>query len=190
MCRPGCKAPFTPQSCRSPACVEDVGGNNRADWDQDHRDGSGRARKSSLTGSHGRLDLPCSMQVLKHDVPQWYMACKSFLCSHPQAGESREDKAPEQQERRNDPPTPVGDKERAAPTSAQEYPRQTCTPPMLSRLPLFNFGNFLSLRWFPCSPFIEHQPGRITTLTGKNSCLRSHLGLPSGRLKPLSLIHI
>lgn len=88
---------------------------------------SGRARKSSLRGSLGRLDWPFSMEVFKHDVPQWYMACESSLCSHPQAGESREDKAPEQQERKNDLPVPVGDKEPVAPTGAQEHPRQTCT---------------------------------------------------------------
>lgn len=80
--------------CGSPTCAEDVGGDNSADWNQNHRNGSGRGRKCSLTGCHGRLDLPSSMQVLKHDVLEWYVACNSFLRSHPQA----EGKPPEQQE--------------------------------------------------------------------------------------------
>lgn len=98
MCRTRCKAPFHPscaaQSCRSPTSAEDVGGNNPAAWNQNHRNGSGRARKCSLTGSHRRLDFPSSMQVLKHDVSEWYAACESFLCSCLQAGVGREGKPP------------------------------------------------------------------------------------------------
>lgn len=101
MCRTRCKAPFHPfcaaQSCRSPTCAEEVDGNNPADWNQ-NQNGSGRARKCCLTGSHGRLDLPPSMQVLKLDVSEWYIACETFLCCRPQAGAGRGGKPPRQQE--------------------------------------------------------------------------------------------
>lgn len=78
--------------CRLPTCssAEYIGGNNPEDWNQKPRNGSGKARKCSLTGSHERQDFPSSMQALKHHVSEWCAVCGSFLCSCPQAGVGKE----------------------------------------------------------------------------------------------------
>ena len=61
-----------------------------------------------------------NMQVLRHDVSEWYVACESFLCSCPQAGAGREGRPSEQQESGGTTLLPAGAKEPAALTDAQE----------------------------------------------------------------------
>lgn len=78
------KAPSQPscaaQSCWSPTHTEERRRwKNPADWNKNHRNNPGKARRCSLMGSHGRLHLPPSTQVLQHDASEQYVVCKSLL---------------------------------------------------------------------------------------------------------------